>query len=50
MRRLEARAVRHEVDRLNGILFIDRMGQEGKADLKAELQELQAETKARLKK
>ncbi len=47
---LLARAVQHEADHLNGVLFIDRMSKEDKADLKPELEELQAETKAALKK
>ena len=47
---LLARAVQHEADHLNGILFIDRMSKADKADLKPELEELQAETKAALKK
>ena len=45
---LLARAVQHEADHLNGILFIDRMTSASKAELKAELQELQEQTKARL--
>jgi peptide deformylase len=45
---LLARAVQHEVDHLNGILFIDRMDSEVKKELKAELEELQADTKAAL--
>ncbi|MBI3878065.1 MAG: peptide deformylase, partial [Verrucomicrobia bacterium] len=49
-RGLLCRAVQHEVDHLNGILFIDRMSSEKKKALKAELDELQAETKAALKK
>src|SRR5437660_1011336 len=47
---LLARAVQHEIDHLNGILFIDRMDSETKAELKPELEELQARTKAELKK
>ena len=47
---LLARAVQHEVDHLNGILFIDRMDTETKQDLKPELDDLQAATKAALKK
>ncbi|MCI0746290.1 MAG: peptide deformylase [Verrucomicrobia subdivision 3 bacterium] len=47
---LLARAVQHEVDHLNGILFIDRMAGEAKAEIKAEIETLQAETKALLKK
>jgi peptide deformylase len=46
---LLARAVQHEADHLNGILFIDRMDAETKRDLKPELDALQAETKAELK-
>lgn len=47
---LLARAVQHEVDHLNGILFIDRMTAGMKSDLKPELDELQAATKAALQK
>jgi peptide deformylase len=47
---LLARAVQHEADHLNGILFIDRMSKADKEELKPELDELQAETKAALKK
>lgn len=47
---LLARAVQHETDHLNGLLFIDRMDKQTKLDLKAELDALQAETKAELKK
>jgi peptide deformylase len=47
---LLARAVQHEADHLNGILFIDRMNKADKEDLKPQLEELQAETKAALKK
>jgi peptide deformylase len=46
---LLARAVQHEADHLNGLLFIDRMDKQTKAELKAELDELQAATKAELK-
>jgi peptide deformylase len=45
---LLARAVQHETDHLNGILFIDRMDRKTKAELRPELDELQAETKASL--
>lgn len=45
---LLARAVQHEVDHLNGILFIDRMDRKTKAELRDELDELQAATKAAL--
>jgi peptide deformylase len=47
---LLARAVQHEVDHLNGILFIDRMSSEAKAEIQSEIETLQAETKAALKK
>ena len=47
---LLARAVQHEVDHLNGILFIDRMDKETKDKLRDELDIMQAETKAELKK
>jgi peptide deformylase len=46
---LLARAIQHETDHLNGILFIDRMPIKAKQALKAELDELQAETKAALR-
>jgi peptide deformylase len=45
---LLAKAIQHEVDHLNGILFIDRMEKESKAVLKEELDVLMAETKAAL--
>lgn len=47
---LLSRAVQHEVDHLNGILFIDRMTTASKAELKPELDALHAETKNRLGK
>ena len=47
---LLARAIQHETDHLNGILFIDRMASSAKQALKPELDELQAATKAALKK
>lgn len=47
---LLARAVQHEADHLNGILFIDRMEKNTKLELQAELDELQAKTKESLKK
>jgi peptide deformylase len=47
---LLSRAVQHEVDHLNGILFIDRMATAKKRELKPELDELQAQTKAELEK
>ncbi len=45
---LLARAVQHETDHLNGILFIDRMDRKSKNELRDELDALQAETKALL--
>ena len=47
---LLARAIQHETDHLNGILFIDRMTTKTKQALKPELEALQAETKAALAK
>jgi len=47
---LLARVVQHEHDHLHGILFIDRMDKQTKADLRLELDQLMAETKAALKK
>lgn len=43
---LLSRAVQHEVDHLNGILFIDRMETATRREMKPELEELQAATKA----
>jgi peptide deformylase len=45
---LLSRAIQHEADHLNGILFIDRMDKKTKEELKPELVELQAATKAAL--
>jgi len=45
---LLARAVQHEVDHLNAILFIDRMDRKTKNELRDDLDLLQAETKAKL--
>lgn len=45
---LLAKAVQHEVDHLNGILFIDRMSRSSKSELKPELEALMAETKEAL--
>lgn len=45
---LLARAVQHETDHLNGILFIDRMEKKTKEEIRDELDYLQAETKAEL--
>ncbi len=47
---LLARAVQHETDHLNGILFIDRMERKQKDEIRDELDALQAATKAELKK
>ena len=43
------RAIQHEVDHLNGILFIDRMDRETRNRLREEIEEIQARTKAGLK-
>ena len=42
---LLARAIQHEVDHLNGILFIDRMNSAAKAALASRLKRLQKQTK-----
>jgi peptide deformylase len=42
---LLARVIQHEVDHLNGILFIDRMNSAAKAALSSRLKRLQKETK-----
>jgi peptide deformylase len=47
---LLARAIQHEVDHLNGILFIDRMDKETKDKMRDELDQLQASTKAETQK
>ena len=47
---LLARVVQHETDHLHGILFIDRMDKQTKEQLRSDLELLQAETKAQLKK
>jgi peptide deformylase len=47
---LLARAIQHEVDHLNGILFIDRMDKTTKEELRPQLDTLQAATKAELQK
>jgi peptide deformylase len=47
---LLGRAIQHEADHLNGILFIDRMSAAAKQTLKPELEALQAATKAALQK
>lgn len=46
---LLSRAIQHEADHLNGVLFIDRLLRADKDELKPELEELQAKTKAALK-
>lgn len=45
---LLARAVQHEVDHLNGILFIDRMDSVTREEVQAEVADLMARTKAAL--
>jgi peptide deformylase len=45
---LLGRAIQHEWDHLQGILFIDRMNKKTKEELKPDLEALQAETKAEL--
>jgi len=47
---LLSRVVQHEVDHLNGILFIDRMEKATKEELRPQLDALQAATKAELQK
>jgi len=47
---LLARAVQHETDHLHGILFIDRMDKKTKEELRSELEKMQEETKAALKR
>jgi len=45
---LLARAVQHETDHLNGILFIDRMAHETRQRLKKDLRELHERTKSEM--
>ena len=45
---LLARALQHEIDHLNGILFIDRMRSAAKASLSSKLKRLQKETQSGL--
>lgn len=45
---LLARAIQHEVDHLNGILFIDRMNAETRERLRPELEQMRAATQAAL--
>lgn len=47
---LLGRCIQHETDHLNGILFIDRMSRKDKEELKPDLDDLQAATKAALKR
>jgi peptide deformylase len=47
---LLARAVQHEVDHLQGILFIDRMSNEVKQELKPQLEQLQEASREELRK
>jgi peptide deformylase len=47
---LLSRAVQHEVDHLNGILFIDRMEKKTKEALRDQLDEIQAATRAEMGK
>ena len=47
---LLARAIQHEVDHLNGILFIDRMDTETRADVQPDIDVLLAKTKAAMAK
>jgi peptide deformylase len=45
---LLARAAQHEIDHLNGILFIDRMGAATRASYAGKIKKLQKETQAKL--
>jgi peptide deformylase len=47
---LLARALQHEVDHLNGILFIDRMNSAAKAALASRLKRMQKETEKELRR
>jgi len=47
---LLSRAIQHEIDHLNGVLFIDRMSRTTKEELQPLLDSLQAATKATLEK
>ena len=47
---LLSRVIQHEMDHLNGILFIDRMTKKIKDEIREQLDELQAATKAELQK
>jgi peptide deformylase len=46
---LLSRAVQHEVDHLNGVLFVDRMSREVKAEVQDELDAIHESTKAAMK-
>jgi len=46
---LLARCIQHEVDHLNGVLFIDRMEKPTYAEIKKEVQALKQETLERLR-
>jgi len=47
---LLARCILHEVDHLNGILFIDRMEKAAYSEIKKDVQALKKETKAKINK
>ena len=47
---LLSRVIQHEMDHLNGILFIDRMSKKVKDEIREQLEVLQAATKAELQK
>ncbi|MEK9773608.1 MAG: peptide deformylase [Opitutae bacterium] len=47
---LLARCIQHEVDHLNGVLFIDRMEKATYAEIKKEVQALKRETMGQIKK
>ena len=47
---LLARAIQHEYDHLQGILFIDRMTRKAKSEIQGEIDTLQAKTKQELKR
>ena len=47
---LLARCIQHEVDHINGVLFIDRMEKETYAEIKKDVQSLKKETKLTLQK
>jgi len=47
---LLARAIQHEVDHLNGVLFIDRMDSKNRSEVRDEVDNLQTATKKQLKR